>query len=320
MRAYELIKNKIRRWRVPKHREVVRDLICQCGAKIITAGKLTCPRCHQSVDMTFESDVVVDGQGRWKCQKCLECGKKPKTLAIGDEIKCRQCGAKNSLIQKEEKEEMELTCKEARLVLKVIDINKKRENMIPEEVGAVAHYFCCGECKNLGLNEILAKKITCQEALEIWAAKPGPRFLCGTDTLKEELAVEHIWGRLGTRRLPSGSTVPEPHLGACRKDPCTKLRMYWVNAPLSCAYDGEKETAAQIPFLIRVFLEENWPLEKLLEIQYQRMETLLEGLLVGDVGECRGIYSRIEDLKQEVKVNIQGLQIILLDLKKEKSK
>jgi len=88
-----------------KHRDVVENLTCKCGAEIIKAGKLTCPRCHQSVDMTFESDVVVDEQGRWKCQKCLEHGKKPKTLAVGNEIQCRKCKTKSSLIQKEEKVE-----------------------------------------------------------------------------------------------------------------------------------------------------------------------------------------------------------------------
>ncbi len=81
-----------------KHR-VVKNLTCSCGAKIITDGKLTCPRCHQPVEMTSELDVVVDGQGRWKCQKCPEHGEKPKTLAIGQEIKCRQCNTKNKLLE-----------------------------------------------------------------------------------------------------------------------------------------------------------------------------------------------------------------------------
>lgn len=90
-----------------KHQDVVRNLTCKCGAEIITDGKLTCPRCHQPVNMASESDVVVDEQGRWKCQKCQERGKKPRTLAVGEEIKCRRCETENSLIQKEEKVERE---------------------------------------------------------------------------------------------------------------------------------------------------------------------------------------------------------------------
>lgn len=88
-------------------REVVKNLTCKCGAEIITDGKLTCPRCHQSVNMASSQDVVVDEQGRWKCQKCQERGKKPRTLAVGDKIKCRRCDTENSLIQKEEKMETE---------------------------------------------------------------------------------------------------------------------------------------------------------------------------------------------------------------------
>ena len=77
----------------------------QCGAHIIKDGRLTCPRCNQSIEMASESDILIDDQGRWKCQKCLEHGKNPKTLAIKEEIKCRtMCEAMNSIIEKENNE------------------------------------------------------------------------------------------------------------------------------------------------------------------------------------------------------------------------
>jgi len=78
----------------------------QCGAHIITGGRLTCPRCNQSIEMASESDVLIDDQGRWKCQKCPEHGKNPKTLAIKEEIKCRisPCTAANNMLDKENSE------------------------------------------------------------------------------------------------------------------------------------------------------------------------------------------------------------------------
>lgn len=75
------------------------NLNCQkCGASIIKDGILTCHRCHEHIKMASSQDVKIDEQGRWKCQKCLEHGKNPKTLAIGDKIKCRRCSTENSLI------------------------------------------------------------------------------------------------------------------------------------------------------------------------------------------------------------------------------
>lgn len=85
---------------------VKENLACEgCGAKIITNGRLTCPRCHESLRMHSMQDVACDEQGRWKCQKCPEHGKNPKTLAIGDEIQCRVCPekTKNKFIMEEPK-------------------------------------------------------------------------------------------------------------------------------------------------------------------------------------------------------------------------
>lgn len=79
------------------------NLNCQgCGAHIITNGRLTCPRCSQSVEMASEPDVQIDEEGRWKCQKCHEHKRNPKTLAIRNEIKCRMCDAMNTMLQKED--------------------------------------------------------------------------------------------------------------------------------------------------------------------------------------------------------------------------
>lgn len=293
---------------MPKHRDVVQGLVCQCEAEIIKDGRLTCPRCHQSVDMAFESDVKIDERGRWKCQKCPEHGKKPKTLAVRDEIQCRQCGTKNPLIPKEEQKVVEnkkrwtkLSCKEARLVLRVTDVDKTIEGS--EKRAALAHYMSCGSCKEVGLSKLCDVNLTCQETLEIWAAKPGPLYLGKAHTLREQIAVEHVWGRL------LGA-------GACRESPCTQLRLYWARAPLCSHYDGEEEMAAEIPFIIGIFLEENWPLERLLEIQQQRIKTLLSSLATNSIPpECQGSYCSVDDLKHEIIVNMQALQTMLLDLK-----
>lgn len=80
------------------------NLACEgCGAHIIVSGRLTCPRCHESLEMHSMQDVICDYDGRWRCQKCQEHGKNPKTLAIGDKVQCRVCPdkTKNKLFMEE---------------------------------------------------------------------------------------------------------------------------------------------------------------------------------------------------------------------------
>ncbi len=78
-------------------------------------------------------DVTRDEEGRWKCQKCLEHGKNPKTLAMGDEIQCRVCPekTKNNLFV-EEKPEMAKTAA-VKIASGVTKLTTKEYNALLEQ-------------------------------------------------------------------------------------------------------------------------------------------------------------------------------------------
>ena len=212
-------------------------------------------------------------------------------------------------IQKEKERKLELTCDEARLVLKVMDDTLEGISMKTEERAAIRHYINCEECRKVGLAEIRQQTLSCREALEIWAAKPGALWLDPQRTLLDQLAVEHVWGRMVTRE---GVSFKDPHYGACQASPCTKLRSFWQQSPLCLFYDGEREAVREIPLLIEIFLEEKWPLDRLLKIQEERMNLLLKSLVAQEIPshDCSQ-YHNIEDLASEVMENIRGLQKIV---------
>ena len=69
------------------------DLICRnCGACIAPAGLITCLRCKQPIPI-----ASAEMSGSWPCPKCLEHGKKPRTLAIDGAIQCRFCVYKTTI-------------------------------------------------------------------------------------------------------------------------------------------------------------------------------------------------------------------------------
>ncbi|MBI2625083.1 MAG: hypothetical protein HYW70_02000 [Candidatus Nealsonbacteria bacterium] len=218
------------------------------------------------------------------------------------------------------KQEIKLSCRETRLVLKARDnIDKPLDWMInPEQVSAINHYLVCNGCKRVGLGKILEKQLTCQEALEIWATKPGALYLYSrVTTLKERLAVEHVWGRSVRGALWIGRSkepIIDNHFGACLYRSCRSLMGYWAAAPLSLSYDGWEEAAEEIPFLIDVFTIEDWPLENLLNIQTKRMAYLLEALGKGKIPpDCDGVYHDSADIVREVTENIKSLRLLIAD-------
>jgi hypothetical protein len=200
----------------------------------------------------------------------------------------------------ETKQGVELNCREAQLILRVMDPNSETNGGTPEEAAACRHYSGCVACKKIGLSKIIGKELTCQETLEILARNPGPHYLRGGSSIREQLAIEHVFGR----RIEGKSEI----YGACEKPSCMRLFHYWLDAPLSCFYDGEEELAREIPLLIEIFVKEGWPLNKLLEIQQQRLMTLVNSLVKG---EKPSGYHPPEDVVNEIKENIQVLQELL---------
>src|SRR3989338_7035528 len=191
---------------MPSASNLVKNLDCtKCGKPLVKDGKVKCPRCKQDIELPASPSGLPEG--KWRCPECLAHGFRDRhVLAVDRKIKCRWCkNDENHLVKKEQKvtrksakkENAGLSCKEAQLVLKVMPFQGNIREMNEEAKSACKHYAQCdGVCIERGLGRITGKTISCQEALELWASKPGPLYLClDVETLEEMFAVEHVWGR-----------------------------------------------------------------------------------------------------------------------------
>jgi len=204
-----------------------------------------------------------------------------------------------------------LSCDEAKRVLQVIDLEEEFKNMSPLEIAAVKHYATCRKCKirESGLSNLLGKKLTCQEALLVWARNPGPLFLNQETCLEDELAVEHVWGKY---RFETESRGPDyDTTTGCQSDPCYRLRDLWQNAPFSCSNNGEWQTAGELSLLIEAFKEQDWPLDELFKIALKRTRQLLDmNINRNDFSEAarKSSYQNMRDVSYEIERILLALQ------------
>lgn len=71
----------------------------------------------------------------------------------------------------------------------------------------------------------------------------------------------------------------------------------------------------EIPFLIKTFLKEEWPIDKLLAIQKKRIEHLLACIRKGEISENHGHYHEVGDLITEVGAHIEALRELVVTKK-----
>ncbi len=301
---------------MPSASALVMDLDCtNCGKPLVKDGKVKCPRCKQDIELPVSLSGLPEG--KWRCPECRAHGFKSRhVLAVDRKVKCRWCKEdQNSLVlvqrekkvtKKKQEKEVKFSCREARLVLKVMKTGKEYEVMTSEEKAACRHYASCNSCKKLGLSRIVSWKMSCKEALETWATRPGPLYLGLVQTVKEQLALEHVWGRL-VEGVEDTFWARVGHFEICQVEhTCRRLWQYWKNAGLSMFNDGEGSTAGEIPFLIEVFIDKGFPLKKLLEIQKQRVETLLKAMQNNDPVSVG--YGEVGYIVCEIEANVKSLQ------------
>lgn len=213
-----------------------------------------------------------------------------------------------------EKPELELSCREAHLVLRVIPVDKNGKEMKKEEVAAVRHYICCKDCRDRGLAEILDTKLSCQEAIFVWARTAqalwlscSPALCISAETLLEFYAVEHVWGKYQWKNSMGGDGWDT--FTGCRERPCRALHYHWDNVPMSSsAGNGPGGVIHLFPFLIEVFIKEKWPLDELLAIQKKRIADVLQDIKSGKVTVSSGHYFSIGELMEEIQEHIAALQ------------
>lgn len=219
---------------------------------------------------------------------------------------------------KAEKPELMLSCREAQLVLRIVPLQKNVKDMEEEEIAASKHYLYCKSCRDRGLDEVLDRTLSCQKALLVWAEHPWALWLdfipgarVERETLIQEQAVEHVWGKYRWEN-PRGAKGYD-YSTACRERPCRGLWHYWHRVPMSSgAGDGPSGPINLMPFLIELFLKEEWPLDELLAIQEKRLEKVLEGLREEDHSIGHGHYHFMDELGAEVQANIEALQKLIV--------
>lgn len=205
-----------------------------------------------------------------------------------------------------EKTELELSCREAHLILRVTPLRKNTKEMKEEEIAAIKHYLHCKSCRDRGLSDILDTKLTCREAILVWAEQAGAMWLCGLETLIEEYAVEHVWGKYQWQNWKGGHGYDT--FTACREQPCLALHSYWARVPMSTsAGDGPGGVIHLFPFLFDVFLKWKWPLDELLDIQKKRIAEVLKDIKSGEVTVSSGHYHSTDELMEEVQEHVAAL-------------
>lgn len=213
-----------------------------------------------------------------------------------------------------EKPEIKLSCREAHLILRITPLCKNLSEMKEEEIVAIEHYFYCKYCRDRGLADILDTKLSCKEAILVWAERAcalwlacNPAFAPCFDTLIEIYATEHIWGKYQWINSMGGCGW-DINTG-CYKHSCLNLYKYWERVPMSGSLgDGPDGVIHLFPFLFNLFLKQKWPLDELLAVQRKRIAALLEDIKSGKIRVSKRHYHSVGEVMEEMQKHIAVLQ------------
>lgn len=218
------------------------------------------------------------------------------------------------------KPEIELSCREAHLILRVIPLRKNVSEMKEEEIASIKHYIYCKNCRDRGLADILDTKLSCKEAVLVWAERAGALWLdCSSVfgpriALIELYATEHVWGKYQWKNSMGGCGW---EIGTgCRERSCLSLYIYWADVPMSSsAGDGPGGVIHLFPFLFETFLKEKWPLDELLAVQRKRVAAVLKDIKSGKVTVSSGHYHSTDELMAEMQEHVAALQKLAVSSK-----
>jgi hypothetical protein len=221
-----------------------------------------------------------------------------------------------------EKTEIELSCREAHLILRVIPLHKNVGEMKKEEIASIKHYIYCKNCRDRGLADILDTKLSCKEAILVWAERAGALWLdCSSmfgpqiATIIELYAAEHVWGKYQWQNSMSGHGWD---IGTgCRERSCLNLHNYWARVPMSSSSDGPSGVIHLFPFLFEVFLKQEWSLNELLAVQKKRIAAVLKDIKSGKVTVSSGHYHSTDELMEEMREHFATLQKLAVLSKKQ---
>lgn len=170
-------------------------------------------------------------------------------------------------LPKTERPRIELSCREARMLLKTISPETDQSCLNDEQYAAIVHYLPCKECVNIGLSTLTDQQIDCKKALELYASfKFSPWHGIGAaKSLEDLLAIEHIFGRdLETEGSYTGLAGRNKPIHPCSNKICVEVRD---------SHFSIQTRHSALPFLIELFQKNGFDVTKLL--------TLHKGILKG---------------------------------------
>lgn len=224
---------------------------------------------------------------------------------------------------KAEKSEIELSCREAHLILRVIPLRKNVSEMKKEERASIEHYLHCKDCLDRGLADILDTKLSCKEAILVWAEHAGelwlhclPIFGYRIKTLIELYATEHVWDEYQRENHMDDGSDWKIHTG-CREHSCQTLCNYWKSIPTVLLSGSVGGAIHLFPFLFEIFLKEKWSLDELLVVQKNRISAVLKDIKDGKITVLSGHYHSIDELMAEMQEHVAALQKLAVHFKEQ---
>ncbi|OGZ98873.1 MAG: hypothetical protein A3C07_04745 [Candidatus Sungbacteria bacterium RIFCSPHIGHO2_02_FULL_47_11] len=184
---------------------------------------------------------------------------------------------------------IELSCREAQLLLRTISLDVAMgdvEKVSDEQRAAMVHASECNDCVKKGFLEILGgPPLDCKHALEIWAGMNLYRGSIGTTpfgyahTLREKLALEHIFGRqlktdAGAFQGLGLQWWDHNRFGKCDLVPCKKTNLFVLGCDSTRSCGAVYENYHQ--FLLELFFRKGWGIETVLDKQVAFLEEELK--------------------------------------------
>lgn len=193
--------------------------------------------------------------------------------------------------------DVELSCREAELVLNVIPLERDTGEMNEVELAALRHYARCGKCKDKGIAKFINCELSHKDIILVWARNPGDlRYHWGS--LLEKYVAEHIFGR----------DVPGLNTGQCQEWTCQRLGTHWSSHIPSTSNDAPGGLIGEFPVLLDIFFKSRWSLDELFVIQEKRIGSVLEDIKNGEVTVGAGRIHHVDELVSELKAHVKALQ------------
>lgn len=180
-----------------------------------------------------------------------------------------------------------ITCREARLLLLEIPHDKPIVEWSLHANEANKHYRECPDCIVLGMGPLTGCQLTCQESLLLCAEHIHWGHNIGGQTIREQVAIEHVFG------WPT--TLEQRSFGAytnhCRMAPCLKFIQHRYERTRNAHED--RPDYGYLPFFLPLFVEQGWPLDKLFELQMKRVSGQNEA-----IAQLRTLQAIIRELRK----------------------